>query len=66
MLGGYNVVVLIKCLKSSDENIAKAAAKALENTIFLHDYFNDIVDLAKHGNKFAKSVIESYANAKWF
>lgn len=66
MLGGYNVVVLIKCLKSSDENIVKAAAKALENTIFLHDYFNDIIDLAKHGNKFAKSVIESYANAKWF
>lgn len=65
MLGGYNVIVLISCLKNSDENIAKKAANALKETIFVHDYFNDVKELSK-SNKFAMEVIKSWANAQWF
>ena len=66
MLGGYSVIVLVASLKSSDESVAKAAADVLKNTIFVHDYFNDVARLAKEGNANAKSVIESWANAEWF
>jgi len=65
MLGGYNVIVLVACLSSSDESVASAAAGALKEIIFVHDYFNDVAKLAKT-NKFAKSVLESWANAEWF
>ncbi|MSN97047.1 bifunctional aconitate hydratase 2/2-methylisocitrate dehydratase [Campylobacter sp. FMV-PI01] len=66
MLGGYNVIVLIACLKNSDLEVAKKASLALKDTIFVHDYFNDIVSLAKDGNEFALDVIKSWANAEWF
>ncbi len=66
MLGGYSVIVLIACLHSNDENIQSQAANVLKNTIFVHDYFNDVVKLAKEGNKHAKSVLESWADASWF
>lgn len=66
MLGGYSVIVLVTSLHNSDESIQKASAEVLKNTIFVHDYFNDIAKLAKDGNKYAKSVLESWANAQWF
>ena len=66
MLGGYNVIVLISCLSSKDKNVARAAAEALKEIIFVHDYFNDVANLAKSGNEYAKSVIESWAKAEWF
>lgn len=66
MLGGYSVIVLIACLHSNDENIKSQAANVLKNTIFVHDYFNDVAKLAKEGNKYAKSVLESWADASWF
>ena len=65
MLGGYNVIVLIACLQNSDEKIATLASNALKNIIFVHDYFNDVAKLAKT-NKFAKAVIQSWADAEWF
>lgn len=65
MLGGYSVIVLISCLENKDEKVAKQAANALKNTIFVHDYFNDILKLAKT-NKYAKDILESWANAEWF
>ena len=65
MLGGYNVIVLIKTLENSDETVAKAACNALKNIIFVHDYFNDVLKMSKN-NKFALEVIESWANAEWF
>lgn len=65
MLGGYNVIVLISCLKNTDQKIASKAAKVLENTIFVHDYFNDILELSKT-NSYAKDVLNSWANATWF
>ena len=66
MLGGYSVIVLVATLRSSDDSVAKAAADVLKNTIFVHDYFNDVAQLAKEGNKFAAEVIKSWANAEWF
>lgn len=66
MLGGYNVEPLIKALSHKDEEIAKAAAKALKNILLVYDYFNDVVELAKSGNKYAQEVLESWANAEWF
>ncbi|WP_457641131.1 bifunctional aconitate hydratase 2/2-methylisocitrate dehydratase [Persephonella sp.] len=66
MLGGYNVEPLIKALSHKDEEIAKAAAKALKNILLVYDYFNDVVEIAKSGNKYAQEVLESWANAEWF
>lgn len=66
MLGGYSVIVLVASLRSSDESVAAAAASVLKNTIFVHDYFNDVALLAKEGNKFAVEVIKSWAEAEWF
>ena len=66
MLGGYNVEPLVMALGHKDEKIAKEAAKALKNILLVYDYFNDVVELAKAGNKYAKEVLESWANAEWF
>ncbi len=66
MLGGYNVEPLIKALEHKDENIRKKAAEALKDILLVYDYFNDVVDLAKNGNKYAQEVLESWANAEWF
>jgi aconitate hydratase 2/2-methylisocitrate dehydratase len=66
MLGGYNVEPLVKALSHKEEEIAKEAAKALKNILLVYDYFNDVVELAKSGNKFAQEVLESWANAEWF
>lgn len=65
MLGGYNVIVLIAALDSSDEAVARAACNELKNIIFVHDYFNDVLNLSKH-NKFALEVLHSWAEAEWF
>ena len=65
MLGGYSVIVLIESLKNADEAVAQAACNALKETIFVHDYFNDVAQLAK-SNKFALEVLRSWAEAEWF
>jgi len=65
MLGGYNVGPLIDALKL-DDNLASKAANELKNTILVYDAFNDVKKLMDEGNKFAKEVIESWANAEWF
>ncbi len=66
MLGGYNVGPLVEALKSEHVEVAQAAADELKNTILVYDSFNDVKDLMDEGNKFAKEVIESWANAEWF
>ncbi|RAX54297.1 bifunctional aconitate hydratase 2/2-methylisocitrate dehydratase [Helicobacter sp. 16-1353] len=63
MVGGYNIEPLIRAL--SDEEIAQDSANALKNLIFVYDNFNTIAELSK-SNKFAKEVVESWANAEWF
>ncbi|WP_122871261.1 bifunctional aconitate hydratase 2/2-methylisocitrate dehydratase [Campylobacter showae] len=65
MLGGYSVIVLIESLKNADEAVAQAACNALKETIFVHDYFNDVAQLAK-SNKFALEVLRSWVEAEWF
>lgn len=65
MLGGYNVEILVRALKNSDETIAQAAANELKNIILVHEHFDEIARLA-NSNKFAKEVLLSWANAEWF
>lgn len=65
MLGGYSVIVLLESLKNADEAVAQAACNALKETIFVHDYFNDVAELAKT-NKFALEALRSWAEAEWF
>lgn len=65
MLGGYNIEPLINGLKSNDEKVAKESANALKNTLLIYDKFNDVTELSKT-NKFAKEIVESWANAEWF
>jgi len=66
MLGGYNVKPLIDALSHKDEEIAKEAANQLKNILLVYDAFHDVEELAKAGNKYAKEVLESWANAEWF
>ena len=65
MLGGYNVEILVRALKNSDDVIAQAAANELKNIILVHEHFDEIAKLA-NSNKFAKEVLLSWANAEWF
>lgn len=65
MLGGYSTQALINSLQNKDENIANLAANALINTIFIHDYFSQVVNLAKT-NCFAKKVLQNWAEASNF
>lgn len=65
MIGGFNVTPLIEALKL-DDKLASLSAKKLEKLLYVYDGFNDIKDLMDSGNKYAKAVIESWANAKWF
>ena len=65
MLGGYSVIVLLESLKNGDEAVAQTACNVLKETIFVHDYFNDVAELAKT-NKFALEVLRSWAEAEWF
>ncbi len=64
MMGGFNVLPLVEALKI--EEVAADAAKQLKNTILVYDSFNDVKDLADAGNKYAKEIIESWANGEWF
>ncbi|MGC8941484.1 MAG: bifunctional aconitate hydratase 2/2-methylisocitrate dehydratase [Sulfurihydrogenibium sp.] len=65
MLGGYNVKPLVDALSHKDPEVAQEAANALKNILLVYDAFNDIVELSKT-NKYAKEVLESWANAEWF
>ena len=63
MLGGYNIEPLIKCLEI--EGLGQSAANALGNTLLIFDAFNEIFELSKK-NKYAKHVIDAWAEGKWF
>ena len=63
MLGGYNIQPLIKCLKNDE--LAETAVNNLSRTLLIFDAFNEIFELSK-SNKYAKQVIENWANATWF
>ena len=63
MLGGYNIEPLIDLL--DDEEVADKAAEALSQTLLMFDFRLDLVEKAKT-NKYAATVLESWANAEWF
>ncbi|WP_457596159.1 bifunctional aconitate hydratase 2/2-methylisocitrate dehydratase [Hydrogenimonas sp.] len=66
MLGGFNVKPLVDALEHKDEEIAQEAANQLKHILLVYDAFNDVKELADKGNKYAKEVLESWANAEWF
>ena len=65
MVGGYNVAALIELLKNSDEQLADCAAQGLSRTLLVYDAFNEVMNLAA-SNRFAKQVVDSWAEAEWF
>ena len=66
MLGGYNISTMIALLDDSEESVALQAAAGLKNTLLMFDQFHDVQEKAEKGNKFAKAVMQSWANAEWF
>jgi aconitate hydratase 2/2-methylisocitrate dehydratase len=67
MQGGYNVAPLIEALSFKEDALAKEAAEGLKKTLLMFDAFHDVEELAsKKGNKYAKEVLKSWAEAEWF
>jgi aconitate hydratase 2/2-methylisocitrate dehydratase len=64
MLGGYNVLELVRLLDGTEQ--MGAAATALKRTLFVFDGFDDVWRLAEAGNHAARAVVESWAAAEWF
>jgi aconitate hydratase 2/2-methylisocitrate dehydratase len=64
MVGGYNVKPLIDLLDSTD--VAQEAANALKKTLLMFDFFHDVAEKARAGNKFAAEVVDSWSKAEWF
>lgn len=65
MVGGYNVAALIELLQHQNEEIADCAAHGLSHTLLVYDAVNDVMDLSK-ANRFAKQVVNSWADGEWF
>jgi len=65
MQGGYNVAPLVAALDLEKE-LADIAVAGLSKTLLMFDAFYDVEDKMKAGNAFAKTVMESWANAEWF
>ncbi len=64
MLGGYNISPLVDLL--DDSAVAAEAAEGLKKTLLMFDQFHDVKEKADKGNAFAKSVLQSWADAEWF
>lgn len=64
MLGGFNIAPLVELL--DNEQLAQIAADALKNTLLMFDAFHDVREKADAGNKYAKEVLQSWADAEWF
>ncbi len=64
MQGGYNVAPLIDLLDNA--SLAPIAVKALSRTLLVFDAFHDVQEKADGGNEFAKTVMQSWADAEWF
>ncbi len=64
MLGGYNIQPLIDLLDNPE--LAPIAVTALSKTLLMFDAFHDVVEKAKNGNEFARTIADAWANAEWF
>jgi aconitate hydratase 2/2-methylisocitrate dehydratase len=65
MQGGYNVAPLVELLDGNDK-LASIAATALSKILLVFDSFYDVEEKMKAGNKHAKAVMQSWANAEWY
>ena len=63
MMGGYNVVSLLKFLEEGA--LAAQAAAALKKIILVYSAFDSLVALAK-SNRYAEEVLKSWAEGDWF
>ena len=66
MLGGYNISPLIDLLDDASASVAEVAAAGLKNTLLMFDQFHDVQEKAEKGNKYAKAVLQSWAEGEWF
>ncbi|CAM1356796.1 MULTISPECIES: bifunctional aconitate hydratase 2/2-methylisocitrate dehydratase [Tenacibaculum] len=67
MKGGASIEVLLDLALGSDAVIAEEAAKVLKTQVFLYEADTERLEEAyKAGNKIAKELIESYAQAEFF
>lgn len=67
MKGGASVEVLLDLALGNDVAIAEEAAKVLKTQVFLYEADTERLEEAyKAGNKIAKELIESYAQAEFF
>ncbi|MFC5521391.1 bifunctional aconitate hydratase 2/2-methylisocitrate dehydratase [Polaromonas jejuensis] len=66
MLGGYNISPMIELLDDAEDSVAMQAASGLKNTLLMFDQFHDVKEKADKGNKHAKAVLQSWADAEWF
>jgi aconitate hydratase 2 / 2-methylisocitrate dehydratase len=66
MLGGYNISPMVELLDDAEDSVATQAANGLKNTLLMFDQFHDVQEKAEKGNKYAKSVLQSWADAEWF
>ncbi|MCB1859518.1 MAG: bifunctional aconitate hydratase 2/2-methylisocitrate dehydratase [Gammaproteobacteria bacterium] len=64
MLGGYNIEPLVQAL--DDDELAPTAKQALSHTLLVFDAFHDIKEKADQGNRFARDVLQSWADGDWF
>ncbi len=64
MLGGYNIIPMIKAL--GDAETADAAVTGLSGTLLMFSAFHDVQELADGGNEAAKRVMQNWADATWF
>ena len=66
MLGGYNISPMIELLDDAEDSVATQAASGLKKTLLMFDQFHDVREKADKGNKYAKTVLQSWADAEWF
>ena len=67
MKGGASIEVLIDLALSKNEKIAKDAANVLKSQVFLYEAdMKRLENSFINGNKFAKDILKSYANAEFF
>ncbi len=66
MLGGYNISPLVDLLDNPSASVAEVAAAGLKKTLLMFDQFHDVKEKADKGNKYARAVLQSWADAEWF
>ena len=67
MKGGPSIEVLLDLALGEDNNLAKKASSTLKTQVYLYESDMDrLAKALKSGNKNAKDILNSYANAEFF